>query len=129
MPARPRPTDLRKLLDLGIKYGPLAYEGVRRGKQPAQEMAQRHVARRNARSIALEHASHLVDGSILPVYDGDLRVWVVFSGDHPVATHPVVRTPTEQLLQHYDLAKRQRPEDVEADRNRRLRRLKGRRTP
>lgn len=100
---------IRQLLSLGVKYAPLAYEGLRRGRVPAQQFAERQVSRRNARSIALEHAAHLVDGSVLPVYDGDQRVWVVFSGDRPVGTHPVVSTPLAELLAHYDLGKRVTP--------------------
>lgn len=120
-PKKPR---IRQLVGLGIKYGPVAYQGIKRGRAPAQEIAQRQMARRNARSIALEHAAHLVDGSVLPVYDGDQRVWVVFSGDEPVGTHPVVKTPLEQLLAHYDLGKRTRPEQVKALRRRQARELK-----
>lgn len=101
-----RDRTLRQLVELGVKYGPVAYEGLRRGRGPAQDFAQRQVSRRTARSIALEHAAHLVNGSILPVYDGDQRVWIVFSGDQPVGTHPVVSTPAEELLRHYDLDKR-----------------------
>lgn len=102
---------VQRIVVMGMKYAPLAYEGFKRTRGPAQEMAQRQLARRNARGAALEHAQHLVDGSVLPVYDGDTKVWVVFSGDTPVGSHPVVRTPLEQLLRHYDLAKRERPSE------------------
>ncbi|WP_312720604.1 hypothetical protein [Mobilicoccus sp.] len=107
-----RQSSVRTLVTFGVKYAPLAYEGLRRGRGPATAFAERQVSRRAARGIAMEHAAHLVDGSVLPVYDGDLRVWVVFSGDRPVGTHPVVTTPVEDLLAHYDLAKRLRPAHV-----------------
>lgn len=128
---------VHELLKIGIKYGPLAYQGYRthRGSSalaPRQTARQR--ATENARGMAVEHAAHLKDGSILPVYEGDTRVWVVFSGDQPVATHPVVRTPMEQLLRYSDLDKRQRPEDVDEQRReqlklRKLRELRLRTTP
>lgn len=98
-----------QILRYSVRYAPLAYEGIQRTRGPAREFAQRQVSRRNARVIAFEHAAHLVDGSVLPVYDGDTRVWVVFSGDEVVGTHPVVRTSVEALLAHYDLGKRVRP--------------------
>ncbi|GAB48973.1 hypothetical protein [Mobilicoccus pelagius] len=107
-----RESSVRALVSFGVKYAPLAYEGLRRGKGPAKEFADRQVSRRTARSIAFEHAAHLVDGSVLPVYDGDVRVWVVFSGDRPVGTHPVVNTPVAELLAHYDLDKRMRPHET-----------------
>lgn len=100
---------LSQLIQLGVKYGPLAYEGLKHGRQPVARFAERQVTRRGARQMAVEHARHLVDGSVLPVYDGDRRVWIVFSGDRPVGSHPVVDTPLETLLEHYDLDKRVRP--------------------
>lgn len=105
-----RQSSLRSLVSFGVKYAPLAYEGLKHGRGPAQAYAEKQVSRRNARTIAMEHAAHLVEGSVLPVYDGDQRVWVVFSGDTPVGTHPVVTTPITDLLTHYDLGKRLRPE-------------------
>lgn len=108
MPSRQH--TLRQIVTLGIKYAPIAYQGVRHGRGPVQQFTERQVSRRSAKTMAMEHAAHLVDGSVLPVYDGDKRVWVVFSGDLPVGTHPVVSTPMENLLQHFDLGKRVRPQ-------------------
>lgn len=110
--ARLSKVGMSALLGLGVKYGPAAYRLAREGQGPAQHLAQRRLAGRRARRLAFEHAAHLIDGSVLPVFDGDLRVWVVFSGDEIVGSHPVVRTPTEKLLVHYDLSKRQRPRDA-----------------
>jgi hypothetical protein len=99
----------RRLLMLGVKYAPIAYAGLTRGRWPARHVAARQLAARTARAAAMDHAAHVVDGSVLPVFEGDTRVWVVFSADTPVATHPVVRTPLAQLLEHYDLTTRSRP--------------------
>lgn len=103
-----RQSSVRSLVSFGVKYAPLAYEGLKHGRGPAKAFAEKQVSRRTARTIAMEHAAHLVDGSVLPVYDGDQRVWVVFSGDTPVGTHPIVTTPIADLLTHYDLGKRLR---------------------
>ena len=108
------PINLPRLVSIGLKYGPIAFEGVRRGKGPAQDFARRQVSHRSARTMAIEHAEHLVDGTVLPTFHGDTRVWVVFSGDEPVATHPVVRVPTATLLRHVDLATRMTPEQARA---------------
>ncbi|MDO5629189.1 MAG: hypothetical protein Q4G43_12795 [Mobilicoccus sp.] len=116
MPSRQRA--IRQLVSLGVKYGPLAYQGLKHGKAPVQQFADRQVSKRNARGMAMEHAAHLLDGSVLPVYYGDLRVWVVFSGDVPVGTHPVVSTPMADLLEHYDLSKRLRPSEPSKRRRR-----------
>lgn len=100
---------IAQVLRYSLRYAPLIYEGYRRTRRPSAVVAETRVSRRTARTIAFEHAAHLVDGSVLPVYDGDLRVWVVFSGDQVVGTHPVVNTPISELLPYYDLGKRVRP--------------------
>ena len=100
---------LTNVVKLGVKYGPAAYEAIKHGKEPAKEFAQKQLGKLTARKQALAHAEGLMDGSTMPVWDGDQQVWVVFNGDEPVATHPNVTTPLAQLIQGYDLAKRIRP--------------------
>ncbi len=100
---------LYAMLRLGVRYGPLALEAVRRTRGPAATLTARQLSRRSAQRAAYEHARHLIDGFVLPVYEGDTRVWVVFSGEVPVATHPVTRTPVQTLLRHYDLSLRAQP--------------------
>jgi len=99
----------RTIVNLGVKYGPVAYEAVKHGKEPAKELAQRQLSRFNARKQALAHAAGLTDGSVLAVFEEDRQVWVVFNGDQPVASHPTVTTPLAQLIDGYDLTRRQRP--------------------
>ena len=98
-----------KVVKLGVKYGPLAYEAIKHGKEPATEFAQRQLSRLNARKQALAHAEGLTDGSAMPVFKDDQQVWVVFNADEPVASHPTVDTPLPLLIQGYDLTKRLRP--------------------
>ncbi len=100
---------LTTVVRLGVKYGPVAYEAIKHGKEPAKEFAQKQLARLTARKQALAHAVGLMDGSVMPVWDGDVQVWVVFNGSEPIASHPGVATPLTQLIQGYDLTKRIRP--------------------
>ena len=97
------------VVKLGVKYGPVAYEAIKRGKDPAREYAQKQITRLTAKKQALAHAKGLMDGSAMPVWEGDQQVWVVFNGDEPIATHPGVPTPVQELVKGYDLTKRIRP--------------------
>jgi hypothetical protein len=98
-----------KVVKLGVKYGPVAYEAIKHGREPAREFAQRQLSRLNARKQALTHAEGLLDGSAMLVWNDDQQVWVVFNGDQPVASHPTVDTPLPLLIQGYDLTRRIRP--------------------
>jgi hypothetical protein len=100
---------LTTVVKLGVKYGPVAYEAIKHGKEPAQEFAKKQMNKRAARKQALAHAEGLMDGSTMPVWDGDQRVWVVFNGNEAIASHPTVTAPLAQLIQGYDLAKRIKP--------------------
>src|SRR5665811_123295 len=100
---------LSNVVKLGVRYGPVAYEAIKHGKEPAKEFAQKQLSKLTARKQALAHAEGLMDGSAMPVLEGDQQVWVVFNGDEPIATHPNTTTPLAQLIQGYDLAKRIRP--------------------
>jgi hypothetical protein len=104
-----RSKSVTTVVKLGVKYGPVAYEAIKHGKEPAREFAQRQLARLNARKQALAHAEGLTDGSTMPVWRDDQQVWIVFNGDQPIASHPTVDTPLPQLVMGYDLAKRIRP--------------------
>ncbi len=97
------------VVKLSVKYGPVAYEAIKHGKEPAKEFAQRQLSRLNARKQALTHASGLLDGSAMLVWKDDQQVWVVFNGDEPIGSHPTVDAPLAVLIQGYDLTKRIRP--------------------
>jgi hypothetical protein len=104
-----RKMSMTTVVKLGVKYGPVAYEAIKHGKEPAKEFAQRQLSRLNARKQALTHAEGLLDGSAMLVWRDDQQVWVVFNGDQPIASHPTVDTPLALLIQGYDLTKRIRP--------------------
>ncbi|WP_462418507.1 hypothetical protein [Kytococcus sp. Marseille-QA3725] len=62
-----------------------------------------------AKRRAQNHARSVVDGSVLQTFLHSRPVWVVFSGEEPVATHPHVDVPWSELLRHADLGARRRP--------------------
>lgn len=125
MPGKARA--LTTVVKLGVKYGPVAYEAIKHGKEPAKEFAQKQLSKLTARKQALAHAEGLMDGSTMPVWEGDQQVWVVFNGDEPIATHPNVTTPLAQLIQGYDLTKRIRPTIDQRPKTNPLKAIRGRR--
>jgi len=122
-----RSKSLTTVVKLGVKYGPVAYEAIKHGKEPAKEFAQRQLARLNARKNALDHAEGLEDGSALPVWRDDQQIWVVFNADVPIASHPTVQTPLALLIQGYDLTRRIRPTNDQRPKVNPLRAIRGKR--
>lgn len=112
---------------LGVRYGPVAYAAIKHGKEPAKEFAQKQLSRLTARKQALAHAEGLLDGSAMPVFEGDQQVWVVFNADEPIASHPTVTTPLAQLIEGYDLTRRIRPTDDQRPKSSRLKGIRGKR--
>jgi hypothetical protein len=110
---------------LGVRYGPVAYAAIKHGKEPAKEFAQKQLGRLTARRQALAHAEGLLDGSAMPVFEGDQQVWVVFNGDEPIASHPSVTTPLAQLIEGYNLTRRIRPTNDQRPKSGRLKGIRG----
>jgi hypothetical protein len=106
-----RAAAMRTAVRFGVKYGPVAYQAVKHGKGPARDLAERMMTRSSTRRRARAHAASVLDGSVLRVFSGEDQVWVVFSGDEPVATHPPVDVPLPTLLHLADLTRRERPRD------------------
>jgi hypothetical protein len=46
---------LTAVVKLGVKYGPVAYEAIKHGKEPAKEFAQKQLGRLTARKQAPRH--------------------------------------------------------------------------
>lgn len=107
--AKPNPKLVAQAVNLGLAYGPAAIAAAKKAGWTPENLLHRQIEKTDARMHALEHADHLVDGSVLTVFEGDKRIFVVFTGDKPVATHPQTKTPLPQLIEGYDLAKRVRP--------------------
>ena len=118
---------LTTVVKLGVKYGPVAYEAIKHGKEPAKEFAQKQLSRLTARKQALAHAEGLLDGSAMPVFEGDQQVWVVFNGDEPIASHPTVTTPLAQLIEGYDLTRRIRPTNDQRPKSSRIKGIRDKR--
>jgi hypothetical protein len=104
---------------LGVKYGPVLIGVARHGKEPAKAAAAKFLSKKGARKRSLEHAATLLDGSVLQVFHAGDPVYVVFSGEEMVASHPPMDVPLQTLVQRADLSKRIRPDDLEHKRRRR----------
>ncbi len=104
------------LVKWGVKYGPHVVVLAQQAKEPAMKAAQTALDRQKARRRAIEHAATVRDGSFLKTFDPRADhsepIWVVFSGDDPVAAHPTTTTPITELIARSDLATRVRPADV-----------------
>ncbi|MGW6278679.1 hypothetical protein [Kribbella sp. NPDC055071] len=98
----------KNLVKYGVRYGPLAVEAIRHGREPAQQAMQAALAKRSARKKALEHALTVRDGSLLKVIKEGQAIFFVFSGDAIVTTYPSVPSSSyPELLRHADLDKRE----------------------
>lgn len=97
---------------LAVKYGPQAkIVWDKGGKQAAAAATKRALSLNNGRK-AFAHARGVVDGSVLKIAPQGSTVYVVFTGDLPIAAYPSQELPFPILLQHADLARRVRPEDA-----------------
>jgi hypothetical protein len=119
------------LVKWGVKYGPHVVVLAQQAKEPAMAAAQKALDRQKARRRAVEHAATLRDGTVLKTFDPRADhadpVWVVFTGDDPVASHPATTTPLPELVAHSDLTTRLRPQDLPTPADRLRSRLPGQR--
>jgi hypothetical protein len=98
----------KSVVKYGVRYGPMAFEAVKHGREPAQQALQAALAKRTARKKAIEHAVTVRDGSLLKVIKDGQAVFFVFSGDAIVTTYPPVPQSTyPELLRHADLDRRE----------------------
>ena len=102
----------------GVKYSPAIAVAVREARGPVTEFAKGRVEASRLRRLALAKATSLKDGALLSLVHGEQPVWVVFSGEQPVAQYPDTGVPLEVLVEHVDLSKRRRPEDFPSARER-----------
>jgi hypothetical protein len=99
---------IRNAVKYGVRYGPMAFQAVKHGREPAQQALQAALAKRSARRKAIEHAVTVRDGSLLKVIKDGQAVFFVFSGDAIVTTYPPVPQPSyPDLLRHADLDRRE----------------------
>jgi len=95
---------------LALKYGPQAKLAWNNGGKQGAAAARKRALSINARRKALRHAAGLVDGSVLKVAPEGRPLYVVFTGERPVAAYPPQDLPLSALLEHADLGKRFRPD-------------------
>lgn len=95
----------------GAKYGPHALVVWNVAGDHVQAAAKAKAAEIAERRKAFLEAGSVVDGSVLKVVDHGTTTFVVFSGEHPVATYPDATKAFDELIVHADLAKRVTPED------------------
>ena len=90
------------LVKWGVKYGPHVVVLAQQAKEPAMKAAQTALDRQKARRRAIEHAATVREGTVLKTFDPRADhsepVWVVFSGDDPIAAHPTSTTPIAELI-------------------------------
>ncbi|WP_241995856.1 hypothetical protein [Kribbella sp. VKM Ac-2568] len=99
---------VKNVVKYGVRYGPMAFEAVKHGREPAQQALQAALAKRSARKKALEHALTVREGSLLKVIKDGQAIFFVFSGDAIVTTYPPVpQSSYPELLRHADLDRRE----------------------
>lgn len=96
---------------VGVKYAPVLVAVAKQAQGPATEYAKAKLEASKQRKLAVAKATSVVDGTLLQVPHGEVVVWVVFSGDRPVAEYPDVAVPPESLVADADLGRRRPPED------------------
>lgn len=108
------PSNAARAAKLAAKYGPHIAAAVKVAGPTVKESVEvqrRRLAHRNA---AFDKAETVTEGSVLRQRDGDEVVFVVFSGDQPVAVYPEVAAPIAELVRTADLSKRLTPEEFDA---------------
>jgi hypothetical protein len=102
----------------GSKYAPAIAEVVRQVRGPATDYAKARLEAARSRRLAITKAASVTDGAVLEVLHGEQPVWVVFSGDEPIAQHPNTDVPLAALVAHANLDRRRAPEDFPTARER-----------
>jgi hypothetical protein len=90
----------------GVKYGPHAKVAWEVGGKHLQAAARVKLDELALRRKAFDEADGTLDGSVLRVVEQGDPVFVVFSGDEPVAAYPPVERPLADVVRRADLAKR-----------------------
>ena len=94
---------------IAVKYGPQAKIAWDKGGKHATVAATKRALTLNARRRASAHASGVIDGTFLKIAPAGSTIYVVFSGEQPIAAYPPQQAPYPTLLAHADLSKRERP--------------------
>jgi hypothetical protein len=96
----------QKSAKLVVLYGPQAKIMWDKGGRQVVTAATKQARTVNLRRKAFAHAGGLIDGSVLKIAPTGTTMYVVFSGDQPLAAYPQQQLPYAVLLEHADLSKR-----------------------
>ncbi len=96
----------------GAKYGPHARVAWQAFGKQAQAAARAKVDELALRRRAFDQADATVGGSVLRLVHEGKPVYVVFSEEHPIDSHPPVGRPLADLVRTADLGKRQTPAEL-----------------
>ena len=108
------PSNAARAAKLAAKYGPHVAAAVKVAGPTVKETVETQRKRLENRHAAFDKARTLAEGSVLRQRDGNDVVWVVFTGDEPVAVYPEVATPVTELVKSADLSQRVTPEERDA---------------
>ena len=107
-----------KIVRQGVKYTPVIAAVVKEARGPVTDYAKSHLEAARHKRLAVTKAASLKDGSVLPIVHGEQPVWVVYSGEQPVAQYPETGMPLADLVEHVDLGRRRPPEQFPTPRER-----------
>jgi hypothetical protein len=93
----------------GVRYGPHAVAAWKIAGPRVEAAARSKIDEVGARRTAFDHADSVADGSVLRVVDRGRALFVVLSGDEPLASYPEVERPLAELVARADLDKRVTP--------------------
>lgn len=92
---------------IAVKYGPQAKIAWDNGGKQAAARATKRAKTLNARRRAFAHAAGVVEGTVLKIAPAGSTLYVVFTGERPIAAYPPQDLPFSALLEHADLSRRQ----------------------
>lgn len=107
-------TNVARAAKLAAKYGPHVVAAAKVAGPAVKDAAETQRRRLENRRAAFDKARGLADGSVLRQREGDEVVFVVFTGEEPVAVYPDVATPLADLVRNADLSQRVTPEQHDA---------------
>ncbi len=93
----------------GVRYGPHAVAAWKIAGPKVEAAARARLDEAGARRTAFDHADSVAAGSVLRVVEKGRGVFVVLSGDEPLAAYPEVERPLADLIARADLGKRVTP--------------------
>ena len=93
----------------GVRYGPHVVAAWKIAGPKVEAAARSKLDEAGARRTAFDHADSVAEGWVVGVVVGGHGVFVVLSGDEPLAAYPEVERPLADLLDRADLGKRVTP--------------------